>query len=162
MSKSSILKICKNFRFFFAVLLIIAGLSAVSFAEDSLTIVTVNTNRILEKYPPFLEAQNEFQKEQQKLQKRLQEMDEDEQRMGQQMIQQQLQQLGVRLEAEATQSLQEDIGNIAEEKGYDYVMDENVLFAGARDVTEEILEELDIEEGASTPGGNAPAGIGIE
>ena len=121
-------------------------LGGVAFAEDKVSIVTIRTNEILRNYPPFLEAQQEFQAEQQAMQQRLQEMDEDERQMGQQIIQQQLQQTGARLEEEATQKLEADISQIAEEKGYDYVLDNNVMFAGAKDVTDEILEGLDIEE----------------
>ncbi|MGM0442473.1 MAG: OmpH family outer membrane protein [Elusimicrobiota bacterium] len=143
-----------------AMLVMVFGGFSIVGAE--VNIVSIDTNKILQKYPPFLEAQEEFQAEQQKMQKRLQEMDEDEKQMGQQMIQQQLQQMGARLEAEASQSLQEDIGEIADDKGYDYVMDKNVMFAGAEDVTDEIADELDLKEQSpagpseGSPGGEVP------
>ncbi len=88
------LKIWKKIKLLVMIALVLTVMAEYSPAEDKVTIVAVNTNTILEQYPPFLEAQAEFQAEHQKMQQRLQEMSEEEQRMGQQMNQQELHQLG--------------------------------------------------------------------
>lgn len=116
-------------------------------AEDpeNAAIVMVDTNRILENHPAFIRAQQVFQGEMQQMEEQLQEMGEEERIMAQQMMQQQLQQRGQELQAEALDEVRSDVAAIAEEKGYKYVVDSNALIVGGKDVTEEVLESLDLE-----------------
>ncbi len=119
-----------------------AGVSSIEAGSHEVTIVSVDTDRILEVHPAFQEAQAEYQAKMQEMQQELEGMQEEEQMMAQQMMQQELQELGTRLQSEADEAIMEDIREIAQEKGYDYVIDSSALLSGGRDITEEVLEAL--------------------
>jgi outer membrane protein len=130
-----------------AVFFMAAGATGVCAGDDNkMEIVSINTNRILEKHPAFKEAQQTFHGEMQEMEKQLQEMGREEQQMAQQMMQQQLQQRGQELQQNAVDAVRKDIAKIAGEKGYHYVIDANALIVGGKDVTEEIMEAMDIQE----------------
>ncbi len=120
--------------------------TATTGAAESVQIVSIDTNRILQQHPAFQEAQQAFQGEMQQLEQQLQEMGEEEQMMAQQMMQQQLQQRGQELQMEAMDKVRDDIRRIAEEKGYSYVVDTNALIVGGKDITDEVMEEMGIGE----------------
>jgi Skp family chaperone for outer membrane proteins len=42
--------------------------------------------------------------------------------------------------------MRKDVKKIAEKKGFNYVMDTNVLIVGGKDITEDVLSELKKEE----------------
>ncbi len=130
-----------------AVFLTAAG-TGVVFAGDAkkVEIVSVDTNKILEKHPAFRKAQETFQGEMQEMEQQLEGMGQEEQQMAQQMMQQQLQQRGQELQQGAVDEVRKDIARIADEKGYTYVVDVNALIAGGKDITEEVMEAMDIEE----------------
>ena len=113
---------------------------------ETVEIVSVDTNRILEKHPAFLSAQQTFQGEMRQMEQQLQGMGQEEQMMAQQMMQQQLQQRGQQLQQEALDAVRKDIARIAEEQGYTYVVDVNALIAGGKEITEEVMAEMDILE----------------
>lgn len=137
-----ILCFCLAAVFFMAV-----GATGISAADEGkMEIVSINTNRILEKHPAFKEAQKTFQGEMQEMEQQLQGMGQEEQMMAQQMMQQQLQQRGQELQQNAVDAVRKDIAKIAGEKGYQYVIDANALIVGGKDVTEEIMEAMDIQE----------------
>ena len=123
-----------------------AGVSA-----ENLNIVSVDTARIMERHPAFVEAQQTFQGEMQQMQQQLQGMGEEEQMMAQQMMQQQLQQRGQELQQEAMDKVRDDIATIAGEKGYEYVVDSNALLVGGKDITEEVMAEIDLKEDGVEP-----------
>ncbi len=81
-----------------------------------------------------------LQSEQQKMQQKLKFMDDNKAQMMQQQAQQKLQQMQAELQQEAMTAMRDDVKDLASEKGYDYVLDQNVLLAGGEDVTEELLE----------------------
>lgn len=114
--------------------------------EENTLIVSIDTNRILEKHPAFLKAQEDFQGEMQQMQQQLEGMGEEEQMMAQQQMQQQLQQRGQELQEEALAEVRAHIAKIADEKGYKYVVDANALISGGKDITDEVMEEMDILE----------------
>ncbi|MGM0403176.1 MAG: OmpH family outer membrane protein [Thermodesulfobacteriota bacterium] len=113
---------------------------------EKVEIVSVDTNRILEKHPAFREAQDTFRGEMQEMEEQLEGMGQEEQQMAQQMMQQQLQQRGQELQQVAVDEVRKDIARIAKEKGYTYVVDVNALIAGGKEITEEVMEAMDIEE----------------
>ncbi|MFO7929933.1 MAG: OmpH family outer membrane protein [Thermodesulfobacteriota bacterium] len=105
-------------------------------------IVTVDTNEIMEKHPAFMEAQQTLQNEAQQMQQQMQEGSQEEQQSAQQQMQQRSQQL----QQEALEEVRQDIQKVADEKGYDYVMDTNALLAGGTDVTDEVIEAIGSDE----------------
>lgn len=111
-----------------------------AFAGDAenIGIVTVDTNEIMQQHPAFKEAQQTLQSEAQKMQQQMKEQGQQQQ----QAAQQQLQQKSRKLQQNAMDEVRADIQKIADEKGYDYVMDKNALISGGKDVTDEILEEI--------------------
>lgn len=129
--------------FFFCAVLIAAVFPFHSFSEDGITIVSVNLNKVLEIHPAFQQAQAEYQSELQKVQQELQTMNEEEKAARQGQLEQQIQELGARLQNEAAEEMHDDIEKIAQEKGYDYVIDSSVLISGDLDITEEVIKELE-------------------
>lgn len=111
-----------------------------AFAGDAenMEIVTVNTNEIMQNHPAFKKAQQTLRGEAQQMQQQMQEKGRQEQ----QAAQQQLQQRSQELQQNAMDEVRADIQKIAKEKGYNYVMDQNALISGGKDVTDEILEEI--------------------
>ncbi|MFP4453679.1 MAG: OmpH family outer membrane protein [Desulfobacterales bacterium] len=106
-------------------------------------IVTVNINQIVEKHPAFIEAQQTLQGEAQKMREDMEGKNEQEQQQMQQQLQQQMQQRSQQLQQEALEKVRNDVQEIADEKGYDLVMDANALFAGGEDVTDEVMEAIE-------------------
>lgn len=127
-------------------------LTATGASAENLNIVSIDTSRIMERHPAFVDAQQTFQGEMQQMEQQLEGMGEEEQMMAQQMMQQQLQQRGQELQQEAMDKVREDIARIAREKGYEYVVDSNALLVGGEDITEEVMAEIDLEdEGVQQP-----------
>ncbi len=127
-------------------------LTATGASAENLNIVSIDTSRIMERHPAFVDAQQTFQGEMQQMEQQLEGMGEEEQMMAQQMMQQQLQQRGQELQQEAMDKVRDDIARIAREKGYEYVVDSNALLVGGEDITEEVMAEIDLEdEGVQQP-----------
>ncbi|MFW6147692.1 MAG: OmpH family outer membrane protein [Thermodesulfobacteriota bacterium] len=120
----------------FCTLAWVAGVSADDAKNDK--IVTVNTKQIIQKHPAFIEAQQTLQREAQQFQQQM----EGKKQQERQAAQEQFQQRAQKLQKDALDEVRKDIQKIADDKGYKYVMDENVVLAGAKDVTEEILEDI--------------------
>lgn len=108
-------------------------------------IVTVDTNQIVQKHPAFIEAQQTLQGEAQKMRQDMEGKSEQEQQAAQQQMQQQLQQRSQQLQQEALDKVRKDIQEIADEKGWDVVMDVNALLSGGEDVTDEVIEAIEGE-----------------
>jgi outer membrane protein len=130
---------------FVAVVIMAAGMTVVNAEEEAMDIVAVDTARILELHPAFMDAQQTFQNEMQEMEHQLREMGEEEQMMAQQMMQQQLQARGQELQQQAMSEVRDDIQKVAEEKGYKYVVDSNALLVGGKDITEEVIDAMDLE-----------------
>lgn len=113
---------------------------------ENLKIVTVNTNQIVKNHPAFINAQQTLQGEAQEMRQEMQGKEKQEQRAAQQQMQQKLQQRSRELQQDALEKVRQDIQEIADENGWDYVMDANVLLAGGEDVTEEVMKEIGEEE----------------
>ncbi|MCF8024713.1 MAG: OmpH family outer membrane protein [Desulfobacteraceae bacterium] len=115
--------------------------TAGAFAGDAenIEIVTVDINRIMQQHPAFKKAQQTLQSEAQQMRQQMKEKG----RQQQQAVQQQLQQRSRELQQNAMDEVRADIQKIAEEKGYEYVMDKNALISGGKEVTGEVLEEIE-------------------
>lgn len=133
-------KTCKIFGIWIITVLFAMAGPAVLFAGDAVKepIVTVNINQIMEKHPAFNEARQTLEREAQQLKEQVEGKSQQEQQGAQQQFQQRSQEL----QAEAVETVREDIQKVANQKGYKYVMDSNALLAGGEDVTEEILQAI--------------------
>ncbi|MCF8036118.1 MAG: OmpH family outer membrane protein [Desulfobacteraceae bacterium] len=131
---SKILCICLTAAFF----TVAGAVGAFAGDAENIEIVTVNTNEIMQSHPAFKKAQQTLRGEAQKMQQQMQEKGKQQQRAAQQ----QLQQRSRELQQNAMDEVRADIQKIAKEKGYEYVMDQNALISGGKDVTDEILEEI--------------------
>ena len=137
----------KTFKVLFLCLLAavfsMAGTTA-GFAADSadVQIVSVDLNRIMQIHPAFQDARQQLQGEAQQMQQKMQDMDETEQRAAQEKFQQR----GQELQTEVMDKVKEDVQKVADEMGYDYVVDSNALIAGGKDVTDDVIEKLELEE----------------
>ena len=105
-------------------------------------IAKIDTNRVLEVHPAFVEAQVEFEERLMEMQQELETMPEEEQLEAQQRLEAEIQELGMRLQEEALDELRNDLQEFADERGYDYVMDSTLLLVGGVDVTEEVIDNL--------------------
>lgn len=134
----------KIFGFFLIAALLATAAAATASADDSesLKIVTVETNQIMENHPAFIEAQQTLQSEIQEMQKEMEGKSEQDQQMAQQQMQQQVQQRSQQMQEEVLEKVRNDIQEIADEKGYAYVMDVNALLAGGENVTEEMVKAI--------------------
>ncbi|MGM0454039.1 MAG: OmpH family outer membrane protein [Thermodesulfobacteriota bacterium] len=114
------------------------------FASDDgdAKIVSVDLNRIMQQHPAFQQARQKLQGEMQQMRQKMQDMGEQEQRAAQQEFQQR----GQDLQAEARDEVKKDVQKVADEKGYEFVVDSNALVAGGKDVTDEVIEALELEE----------------
>jgi Skp family chaperone for outer membrane proteins len=121
------------------VCLFIAGSFAITVSAGETKIVSMDTHRVFGEHPAFREAMGKFQKQVQEMQKKVDEADEESKATAQQMMQMEMQQLGMQLQEEAFSKMKADVQKIAKEKGYDYVVDSNMLIVGGEDITEEIL-----------------------
>ncbi|MCK8825300.1 OmpH family outer membrane protein [Fuchsiella alkaliacetigena] len=124
------------------VFLLISSFSLSVRAAESTKIVYVNIESVFEAHPATQEAREKLQLEVQKMREELGDLDPGESQMMQQQFEQELQELQNQLMEEAFAELRADIQQIADEKGYDYIVGDNMLLAGGEDVTEEILAEL--------------------
>ncbi len=145
----------ENFRRLFKTLICMFGIAAIGAPAARAQLdefYTVDSQSIMEVHPAFQEAMQEYQQEIQQMQQQLQQADEAQRQMMGQMMQQQLQRRGAELQEEAFDKMRQDIQRIADEKGYSPVFDINVVLVGGRDITDEIMDEMDIEEpGAEMP-----------
>jgi len=122
-----------------AAFLTMVGISGVCAGDVKIDkIVTVNTKQIIRQHPAFIKAQQTLQREAQQIRQQMKGKGQQEQ----QAAQQQLQQRARELREEALNEVRKDIQKIADDKGYKYVMDANVLLAGGEDVTDEIMQEI--------------------
>lgn len=119
--------------------------TAQSHAQE-IKVYTIDSQSIMRQHPAFKEAMKEYQKKIQEMQKELQEVDQEQRQLMQQMMQQQIQQLGSKLQEKALKKMQDDIQEIADEKGYELILDAQVVMLGGTDITDEIVDELDLEE----------------
>ncbi len=118
------------------------------FAENAckLTIVSIDTAKILEAHPAFVKAQKDFETQIQGMQEKLKGMSEEKQMAAQEQMQQQAKQQGEKLQKEALAEVKKDLQKIADEKGYDYIFDSNSLIIGGKDVTAEVMKAMNLEE----------------
>ncbi len=138
---------------FFTVLLCLlaAGMVATVCNAAEIKIVSVDTNRVFESHPAFKEAMEKFQTQLQDMKKKIDEAEEGSKEMVQQVMQQQMQQLGMQLQEEAFEKMRADVTKLAKEKKYDYVVDNNVLIVGGKDITEEVLASFEKNKSSETP-----------
>lgn len=129
----------KGITFAALLCLFIAGSFAAAGSAAEIKIVSIDTQRVFGEHPAFKEAMGKFQAQIQEMQKKIEEMDEESKGAAQQMMQHQMQQLGMQLQEEAFGKMKADVQKIAKKKGYDYVVDVNMLIVGGKDVTEEVL-----------------------
>jgi outer membrane protein len=121
----------------------VAGVAGVSGGDaKNYKIVTINTRQIIQKHPAFLKAQQTLQREAQQFQQQMEGKNQQERQAAQREFQQRAQ----KLQQDALDEVRKDIKKIADEKGYKYVIDENVVLAGGEDVTEEIMKEIGEKE----------------
>lgn len=104
-----------------------------------LEIYTVDMQKIFEAHPAAREAVEKLQAEQRKMQLRVNNTDQEDLQSARQELQQQRN----RFLSEAMSQVRDDVERIAEEAGYEYVVDESVLLVGGRDVTEEVMGRID-------------------
>ncbi len=118
-------------------------------AED-LSIATVNMQEIIMVHPAIMEAQEELQQKQMEMMAELEEMDEEEQAMQGQQMQMEMQALQEELFEEALNKVESDIAEIAEDLGYNVVLNIEGIVSGeealeTEDITDEVLEEFNGE-----------------
>lgn len=128
---------------------LLMGMNSTVMAQD-LNVGTVNMQEVLMAHPAIQEAQQELQQEQMAMMEEMEDMDEEEQQAQQQEMQQQLEMLQQQLMEEAMDEASEDIDEAAGALGYDVVLDDQGIITGEEDlaadnITEEIMDELDIE-----------------
>jgi len=109
-------------------------------------IVSMDVGRVFESHPAFKEAMEKFQAQLQDMKKKIDEAEEGSREMIQQVMQQQMQQLGMQLQEEAFEKMRADVTKLAKEKKYDYVVDNNVLIVGGKDITEEVMASFEKAE----------------
>lgn len=115
-----------------AAFLLFNGPEHASAGQPGITIAVLDTRQVFQAHPAFHEAMREYQQIMQDYQPGRRDSG-DMQRM---------QQIGFELEDKAFGKMQEDLKRIAEEKGYDYIMDSTLVIVGGKDITEEVLERL--------------------
>jgi Skp family chaperone for outer membrane proteins len=133
------LKVVKGLAFVGILSLFVAENFAIDSSADEIKIVSMDTQRVFGEHPAFRDAMGKFQKQMQEMQKKVDEADEESKGTAQQMMQMQMQQLGMQLQEEAFSKMKVDVQKIAKEKGYDYVIDSNMLIVGGQDITEEVI-----------------------
>ncbi|MCM8777967.1 MAG: OmpH family outer membrane protein [Candidatus Omnitrophica bacterium] len=122
-----------SFLFFF---LCMAGRSS---AAD-IKIVSIDTGRVFESHPAFREAMEKFQTQAGEMQKKIEGIENEEEKTNAQIqMQQQMRVVAMQLQEEAFNKMKEDVGKYAKKKGYTYVVDQNALIAGGKDITEEVI-----------------------
>ncbi len=130
-----------------SVLFLLVGVAGLgnTVRADEVTVVKVDLDAIAEVHPAFMKAQELFMEEVEEMQEELAEMDEEEAMMAQQQIDMELEQKAMEYQEMALQEIRDDVEEIAEELGYDYIVVEGMLLAGEaeKDVTEEVLEVIE-------------------
>lgn len=144
-STASLLILLSAAVFAFLVLFPDRGGAEAGADTDDLRFYTVDTLAVMESHPAFQEAMEQYQERMQELQQQIEGMGEQEQAMMQHVFQQQVQQIGAELQEEAFDKMQEDINRYAEEKGYKYIFDANVMLVGGTDITDDIIDEIGVE-----------------
>ena len=127
-----------------------AVLSGSPAAADNPAIASISTEQIFQAHPAIQRVQAELQQRQSEMMQELEDADEEEAMMLQQQMQQELQMLQQDLLDEAFLEIEEDVGRVAAELGYDVVIDPQGIVYGAdvldlEDITEEVLAALEEE-----------------
>jgi len=105
-------------------------------------IASVDMERIINAHPAMQEAITTFQKEISDRQTELNKMKGEEKVKEQQKLQQEISQIAMRLQQEAMDKIKKDIEQVAREKGYTFVIENNAIIVGGRDITEDVLAVL--------------------
>lgn len=140
-------KLAGTIIFVLLVSMLFAGNLSAAYGEE-IVIVSMDLNRIVEIHPAFQEAIQKYRDEVLQAQEEVAEsmagLSQEEAMMLQGEVEQYLQQRAMQLQSEALDQIKEDIQQIADEKGYDYVVADGMLYAGGpiKDATEDILEAL--------------------
>lgn len=109
-------------------------------------IVSIDTGKVFESHPAFIEAMNAFQMQMGEAQKQIDGIENEEEKTSVQMhIQQQMRALAAQMQDSAFKKMKEDIQKFAKKKGYTYIVDSNALIAGGKDVTEELIKSFKTE-----------------
>lgn len=122
---------------------------------SSAKIASADMEKVMGAHPAFKDAMTSFQKEITAMQDRLEKMTDEEKAKEQQKMSQMIQQIGLRLQEEALNKVSSDIETVAKRKGYSYVVEKNVLLAGGKDITEDVLTFLKNQETKSEEGKDA-------
>lgn len=148
MSKTNLRRLAGIVVFVLLVAFLVIGALSITAAEKPV-VASVNLDRIAQAHPAFAEVvqiyQNEIAQLQKEMEEKMEGLDEEEAIQLQMEIEEQLQQRAIELQNEAIDSIQNDIQRIASEKGYDYIVAEDMLLAGGpvKDVTDEFLAEIE-------------------
>ncbi|MDD3726121.1 MAG: OmpH family outer membrane protein [Candidatus Ratteibacteria bacterium] len=127
----------------FACLFFFIGLAGNSDAAD-IKIVSINTGKVFEAHPALKEAIEKFQTQAGEMQKQIEGIESEEEKSNAQMqMQQQMRELAMNLQEEAFNKMKEDVQKFAKKKGYTYVVDQNALIAGGKDITEEVIASFE-------------------
>jgi len=105
-------------------------------------IFSADLDRIMGEHPALQEAMGNFQKELMGMQNKLEKMEGEAKVKEQQKMQLQIEEIAMRMQEEAVGRIMDDVRRIAEQKGYNYIVDKKVLLVGGKDVTEEILSAI--------------------
>ncbi len=128
-----------------AAVLISANAERAAANPPEIAIYTIDSQQVMEAHPAFQEAVQQYQQRMMEFQQELQEADEEHQMLLQQQMQQRMQEVGAELQQEAFDTMRADVQKIADEQGYDYVIDSNVMIVGGEDITDEVLEKIAAE-----------------
>lgn len=103
-------------------------------------IVSINTGKVFESHPAFKEAMEKFQTQAGEMQKKIEGIENEEEKKNAQIqMQMQMRELAMNLQEEAFNKMKNDVEKYAKKKGYTYVVDQNALIAGGKDITEEVI-----------------------
>lgn len=116
-------------------------------AQD-VSVAVVNTREIVNVHPSFREVQQELREKQKEMRAELEQLGEEEAEKRKQEMQGELSELQQELQRKAFEKVNEDIGNMANELGYDVVISRGGIISGrvklaAEDITEDILAEME-------------------
>lgn len=151
MSKTNLLKLAGVVVFILLIAFLVIGALSIT-ATEKPVIASVNLDKIAQVHPAFTEAVKVYQDEiaqlQQEMDEKMKDLDQEEALKLRTELETQLQQRAIELQQEAFDSIQKDIQRIADEKGYDYIVVENMLLAGGpvKDVTDEILQKIEAQQ----------------
>jgi len=136
---------------------LVFGLSTGVAAQD-VEVATIDMQEVLMAHPAIQDAQQELQEEQMAMMEELEELDEEEAQAQQMEMQEDLEMLQQELLEGAMDEAAADIDSAAADLGYDVVVDEEGVVSGeeelgADNITEEIMEELDLDADMEDPMG---------